>query len=172
MILPWSMALLVVLVGVLGLVRDSWPRQILGPWIDIHALFGLLLWGLLIAEFYRRMKCSPVVLPADIREFSRRLARMVYLLLYVIIGVRQILGLVNYTWHDGAFDFDLFGEYFRRGPDGQGFDAGEDFQAFVAYGLVAIVIIRVVAFGIRLRLDNDAAAVKAVQRNLNESPES
>jgi hypothetical protein len=37
------MALLVVVLGVVGLVAHSWARQIVESWINIHVLFGLLL---------------------------------------------------------------------------------------------------------------------------------
>jgi cytochrome b561 len=38
----WAMAVLVVVVGVLGLLHDSWPRQTQAFWINIHALTGIL----------------------------------------------------------------------------------------------------------------------------------
>jgi hypothetical protein len=83
----------------------------------------------------------------------------VYILLYVIVGIRQILGLLNHVRHGGAFDFNLFEESLRRGPDREGFNPKEDFQAFLAYGLFTLVIIRALAFCFWLRLTGRAAAV-------------
>jgi len=37
--------LIAVAIGVLGLLGASWPRQRLEAWVNIHALFGLLLCG-------------------------------------------------------------------------------------------------------------------------------
>ena len=46
----WSMFGLVVIVGTLGLLHDSWPKQTQAFWINIHALIGLLLWLVLFAR--------------------------------------------------------------------------------------------------------------------------
>ena len=40
----WVMALLIVGVGILGLLHDSWPKRTQAFWINIHALLGLLVW--------------------------------------------------------------------------------------------------------------------------------
>ena len=48
----WGMfvlVVLVVLVGVLGLLHDSWPKQTQAYWINVHALIGILLWLILLA---------------------------------------------------------------------------------------------------------------------------
>src|SRR6202046_4556360 len=111
-----GIALVAVIIGVLGLIGASWPRQMLESWINIHALFALLLCGLVFSRCGWRVKHSAPMLPADIRELSRHLSRIVYLLLYVVIGARQIMGIVTSFWHGGTVDFNLFDERFR-GPD-------------------------------------------------------
>src|ERR1700689_52439 len=88
-------ALVTVVIGVLGLLSASWPRQMLESWINIHALFGLLLCGLVFSRCWWRVKHSPRMLPADIRELSPHISRIVYLLLYVVIGVSQLIGILN-----------------------------------------------------------------------------
>ena len=40
----WTMFVLVVIVGVLGLLHDDWPKETQGFWINLHVMFGLLLW--------------------------------------------------------------------------------------------------------------------------------
>jgi hypothetical protein len=110
-------ALLVVTIGVLRLLDGWWLRQMLESWINIHALFGLLLCGLVLARYQWRVRHSPCMLPTDIRELSRHLSRIVYLLLYIVIGVRQSIGIINSIWHGSAVDFDLFDDRFRNGPD-------------------------------------------------------
>src|ERR1700689_2438744 len=98
-------ALAAVVIGVLGLLANSWPRQMLESWINIHALFGLLLCGLVFSRARWRVKHSARMPPADIRELSRHLSRIVYLLLYVVIGVRQIISVLSSIWHGGTVDF-------------------------------------------------------------------
>jgi cytochrome b561 len=153
------MAVLVVVVGVLGLIGSSWPRQVMERWVNIHVLFGLLLCGLIAACYQRRFRQSPCMLPTDIRELSRHLSRVVYLILYIVIGVRLSIGIIDGIWHGAAADFSLFDERMRNGPDSAGFDPNDDFQQFVAAGLVVLVIVRVVAFRLWLHAVERAAHI-------------
>ena len=97
------------------------------------ALFALLLAGLLTARFRWWLKYSPPESAADIRLFSRGLSHTVYLLLYLIIGAQLIVNIV------GAL----------RGGAGAVQDLGmlkPTSQAFVMCGLIALVLIRVLAY--------------------------
>jgi cytochrome b561 len=97
------------------------------------ALFALLLAGLLTARFRWWLKYSPPTSAADIRLFSRGLSRTVYLVLYLTIGAQLIVNIV------GAL---------RTGA-GPAQDLGmlkPTSQAFVVYGLIALVLIRVLAY--------------------------
>lgn len=151
----------VVVIGVLGLLEGSWLRQMLESWINIHALFGLLLFGLVIARYQWRVKQSPRMQPTDTCELSRQLSRMVYLLLYVVIGVREMIGIVNSLWHAGSVDFNLFDERFRNGPDRAGWNPKDDFQLFIASGLVALIFVRALTCGLWLRSVERSALSKA-----------
>ena len=154
------MALAAIAIGVLGLSRGSWPRQVLESWIGVHALFGLLLCGLVFARCRWHVKHSPRMLPADTRELTRHLSRIVYLLLYVVIGVRETIGIVNSLWYGGSVDFNLFDERFRNGPDYAGFNPRDDFQLFIASGLVALIFVRALTFRLWLRSVERAALSK------------
>ena len=145
-------ALLVVVIGTVGLIAHSWPRQIVESWINIHLLFGLLLCGWIMIRFQRRLSQSPCMFPQDARGLSRQLSRLVYLVLYGVIGLKQGIGIVSSLWHGGAVDFSLFDEGLRHGPDTQVFNLHDDFQLFLASGLVPLVIVRVMAFRLWLRL--------------------
>jgi cytochrome b561 len=153
-------ALLVVAIGVLGLLDGSWLRQVLEMWINIHALFGLLLCGLVLARFQWRIKHSPHLLPTEVRESSRHLSRIVYLLLYVVIGVRLSIGIINSIWHGSAVDFNLFDDRFRHGPDRAGWNPKDDFQLFLATGLSVLIIVRVLTCTLWLRSVERAALSK------------
>lgn len=122
-----GMAALVVLVGILGLLHDSWAPKARGPWSGIHALFGTLLWASVIAQFYCRIKHSAPMLPVDIAAFSRRLSRMVYLLLYVLLGVNQIICFAAFMW------------------SGRASGRGEHLPGYLGYGMIALVTIHILA---------------------------
>ena len=152
-------ALITVAIGVLGLQRDAWPRQMLESSVNIHALFGLLLCGLVLARCRWRVQHSPRMLPNDIRELSRHLSRIVYLLLYAVIGGRELIGILNNLWHGAPVDFSL-NAHFRQGPEHAGFDPKDDFQLFFVSGLFALLFVRVLVFTVWSRSAGRAAAMK------------
>jgi hypothetical protein len=101
----------------------------------VDALFALLLAGLLAARFHWWLKYSPPMSTADIRVFSRRLSRMVYLVIYLIIGAQLIVNIVGRLRSDAGA--------------GLGRDSGmltPTSEAFVMSGLIALVLIRVLAY--------------------------
>jgi hypothetical protein len=90
------------------------------------------------------------MLPTDIRQLSRHLSRTVYLLLYVVLGLREFIAILNSVWHGGVVEFNLFDERFR-GPDYAGFNPKDDFQLFLASGFITLIFLRVLAFTLWLR---------------------
>ena len=124
-----------VLLGVLGLLPDSWLAGVVQSKTAFHALFGLLLCGLVVVRFRWWLKNSPPAHALDIRQFSRRLSRMVYLVLYLVTGAMQVINII------GALPYDT-----RSARDLALLKPGPDCQAFLICGLVALVSIRVIAF--------------------------
>jgi cytochrome b561 len=90
---------------------------------NIHALFGSLLLVIVVARLLRDVRRFPPVRAADVRSLIRRLSRMVYLLLYLAAGLQQLIG---------------------RG-------SSADLQVILLYGLITLIVIRVLAIGIWLR---------------------
>jgi hypothetical protein len=150
-----NFALLVLVVGQLGLIQDSLPKPAPASWMNLHILFGALLWVCVVARFYRGMRQAPRMLPAEIHALSRQLSRLVYLLLYVLMFFGLIIGIVRAALHDPIVG------------------GAENFQSYLVGGLAALVTIRALAalcyrFVIRGQLvirDGMGAPVEAVQRN-------
>ncbi|MGC1521531.1 MAG: hypothetical protein WA803_08340 [Steroidobacteraceae bacterium] len=117
-----NLAPLVVALGVLSVFADSRPNTLPHAGI-LHALFGLLAWLYLVARFYERLRRSPPMLPSDLYAFSRRLSRLVYALLYALMFVRLIID----RWY--------------AAPDRPIPSSFEDFQGYLAAGVVAILTI-------------------------------
>jgi cytochrome b561 len=113
--------------------------------MNVHALFGLLLCGLVLARYRWLVERSPHMLPSEIPELSRHLSRIVYLFLYAVIGAREVVGILNSLLHGGPVDFDLVDARSRHGPDYGWFSTKDDFQMFFASGLVALIFVRVLA---------------------------
>ena len=146
------LAMLTVSVGALGLVAGSPLRQIVDAWINIHLLFGALLCALLIARYRWCVRDAPPIETVDINHLSRHLRRIVYLALYGVVGFRELIALANGALYGGAADFRLFDEAFRRGPDSPVFDPRDDFQVFLASGLVVLFGVRAWAFRLWRRM--------------------
>jgi cytochrome b561 len=126
---------LVVLVGVLGLLPDSWLMGAVQSKTAFQALFGSLLCGLVVVRFRWWLKISPPAHPLDIRQFTRRLSRMVYLVLYLVTGAIEVINILG-SRQDGilpARDLALL-------------KPTSDSESFLICGLIALVSIRVLAF--------------------------
>lgn len=134
----WTMFVLVVTVGILGLLHDSWPKQTQGYWINVHALLGLLLWFVLLARIGWRTRHVPPALPADVGVFSRRFSSPVHLALYGLMFVTPILGFVTFIYHGRAFDLGLFKIDFGIKSDKAVFHPTEDIHGYLAYALFGL----------------------------------
>lgn len=134
----WTMFGLVVIVGTLGLLHDSWPKDTQAFWINIHALIGISLWVVLLARFGYRLRHSPPALPADTGALSRRLSSPVHLALYALMFVIPIIGCVTFVYHGRVFDFGAFELNLHVKKDRSIFSPTEDIHGYLAYALFAL----------------------------------
>jgi cytochrome b561 len=121
-----NLAPLVAVLGVLGLIHDSWPTP-LSHRGNLHVLFGSLLWLCVVARFYRWFRLQPRLLIDDIRPFCRHLSRLVYLLLYLLMCCQLIIGILSDAPHRSVQQIN------------------EGFQAYLACGVLALLTIQVLA---------------------------
>jgi cytochrome b561 len=141
----WISVVLIVAVGVLGLLHDTWPRQTQAFWINIHALLGLLLWILVIARLWWRTRHAPPPLPSDIGKRSRRLAGVVHASLYALMLVIPVFGIVTFIWHGRVFNFGVFRLDVGVRSNRSIFHPTEDIHGYLAYALFALVGLHVFA---------------------------
>jgi cytochrome b561 len=134
----WTMFVLVVIVGILGLLHDSWPKQTQAFWINIHALIGISLWLVLLARLGYRVRHAPPGLPDDIGAFSRRFSSPVHGLLYALMFIIPILGIVTFVYHGRVFDFGAFKLDFGVKKNRAIFGPTEDVHGYLAYALFAL----------------------------------
>lgn len=141
----WVMAVLVAVVGVLGLLHDSWPRSTQTFWINVHALIGLAVWLLVMARYAWRASHPPPELPPDAGELSQRLSGPVHLLLYGLLFVIPIFGIVTFIWHGRVFDFGLFQLNFGVQRNRAIFHPTENIHGYLAYTLFGLIGLHVLA---------------------------
>jgi cytochrome b561 len=141
----WIMALLIVTVGILGLLHDSWPRSTQAFWINIHALIGLAVWLLLMARFGWRRMHRPPELPPEVGKLARHLSYAVHLLLYLLLFIIPIFGIITFIWHGRVFDFGLFRVDLGVTRDPAVFHPTENIHGFLAYTLFALIGLHILA---------------------------
>ena len=141
----WVMAVLVVVVGVLGLLHDSWPHATQAKWINIHALTGLAVWILLMLRLAWRFTHRPPDLPPDVGEFSQRTSYPVHLLMYLLLFVIPVFGIITFIWHGRVFDFGLFRIDPHVARNRAVFHPTEDIHGYLAYALFALIGLHVLA---------------------------
>jgi cytochrome b561 len=141
----WTMFLLVVGVGVLGLLHDSWPKRTQAFWINMHTMLGLLLWLTLIARFWWRSRHAPPPLPPEVGNLWRRLSGPVHLALYALMFITPIVGVVTFIWHGRIFDFGIFHLDFGVRSNRAVFRPTEDIHGYLAYALFALAGMHAVA---------------------------
>jgi cytochrome b561 len=130
----WDFALLVCSVGIVGLIHDSWPKSAQGPWINLHVVFGLLLWILVVAQFQHARSAS-LINGANLHSFCRQLSRAVYFLLYILFGANQIVRAGVFLWNRGTWG--ALHPAILQPP--------ENLRDYLAYGIFALLTIRALA---------------------------
>jgi cytochrome b561 len=126
----WNLAIPISMAGIAGLVHDSWPQSVLGTWSHLHAVYGLLLCAMVVAEFQRRVRSSGRQ-AADTRAVSRQLARSVYLLLYVLFAASQLIAVIVFCWNRGMLG--ALHPAVQQPP--------ENLRDYLAYGICALLTI-------------------------------
>ena len=140
----WLTFALVVVVGVLGLLHDDWPKQTQSFWINIHALSGTFLWLLVMARLAWRVRHEPPA-AADLRPLARRLASSTHLILYLLLLVIPVVGLVTFIYHGRVFDFGVFQIDPGIKKDRAVFHPTETVHGYLAYALFAFASLHAAA---------------------------
>ena len=141
----WSMAVLILVVGTLGLLHDSWPKGTQSFWINLHALIGLLVFALLLARLGWRARHPPPPLPPETGALSRRLSGPVHAFMYGLLFAIPLFGIVTFIWHGRVFDFGAFKIDFGVGKNPAIFHPTEDIHGYLAYALFALAGIHIAA---------------------------
>jgi cytochrome b561 len=131
----WLMFALVVCVGTLGLLHDSWPDKASQRfWINIHALIGLLLWLLLFARLGWRLRHAPPP-AAGGGPLQRRLRGLGHFTLYALLFVIPIVGMVTFVYHGRIFNFGVFSIDLHVASNRAVFHPTEEWHGYLAYAL-------------------------------------
>jgi hypothetical protein len=130
---PRDFAIAVCAVGIAGLARDSWPNLMPGARINLHAVFGALLWTMVVVQF--RQRHLGLMHEAQLCLLCRQLSRAVYFLLYIVFGAHLIIGAGAFFWNRSIWGISQ--PAIQQPP--------ENLRDFLAYGIVALLTVRALA---------------------------
>lgn len=151
---PWF-ALPICATGIAGLLRDSWPTALYLP-AGLHALFGAMLWLMVLAQFRRAHRCAFASSGAAVYALRRRLSRGVFLQLYILFGVSQILRIAVILWNRGQSSAAHMA--ILQPP--------ENLRDYLAYGVFALLTIQALAVLLQRRALKPVEAHWSVLANL------
>jgi cytochrome b561 len=120
-------------IGIACLLRDSWPDAPHLPGINLHAVFGVMLWLIVLAQYRDANLAGAPLRAAGLREICRRLSRRIYLLLYVLFGVSLLLRMAAILWNSGGASHPAI------------LTSPENLRDYLAYGVFALLTVRVLA---------------------------
>lgn len=120
-----ALAAALVLVGMIDQLEDACMRSAGAVQMTSHLVFGVLLYAAVLARFYAEITRAGTV-PCVV---ARHLSRQVYVLLYVLFGVKEVTGIAVVMWTDGA----------------AAYPGVEGFQVYFALGLSALICIHFLA---------------------------
>jgi cytochrome b561 len=126
---PW----LIAAVGVAGQLQDSWPMTLLWPRINLHAVFGILLLCMVLVEMQRAGLADAMPSSAGKRALRRQLSRAVYLQLYLVFGMSQLVHVAALLWNS----LGVLHPAMVPPP--------ENLRDYLAYGIFALLTIHVLA---------------------------
>jgi cytochrome b561 len=131
---PLWFALPICVIGAAGLLRDAWPTALYLPGTGLHALFGVMLLTMVLAQFRQASRSAPAQSGAGMHELSRRLSRGVFLQLYILFGMSQIVRLAVILWNNG-----------QRASPMAILQPPENLRDYLAYGILALLTIHALA---------------------------
>jgi cytochrome b561 len=121
--------------GIAGLMRDARLGALYLPRVNLHGIFGAMLWLLVVAQFRQASLAGAALNGAGVHEISRGLSRRVYLLLYVLFGASYFIRIAAIIWNRGTLG--ALHPAMLTSP--------ENLRDYLAYGVFALLTIRVLA---------------------------
>lgn len=134
----WTVFVLILIVGVLGLLHDDWPKATQSYWINIHAVLGIILWGTVLTRLTWRLRNAPPPLPENIGSMAKRMSSPVHTALYALLLVTPLVGAVTFVYHGRIFDFGLFHLDLGIQKNRAVFRPTEDIHGYLAYALFTL----------------------------------
>ena len=141
--LHWSVALLIVLVGAIGLMFDGLPRPEKAFWLNLHAVVGIALFALVLVRTVWRLSHVPPALPPTTGKAAARGAQVLHGLMYALMIAIPAVGLISFLWHARVFEFGLFTVDPGIAADRAIYKPTQKLHAWLTYGLIGALVLHI-----------------------------
>ena len=143
--LHWLVAVLIVIVGAIGLYF-GWARRGEKPfWLNLHATVGMAMLIAICARVVYRLAHRPPPLPDGTSRIEEMAAKGAHFLMYVLMVAIPAAGLVAFIWHARIFDFGAFQVDLGVTSDRSIFHPAQSIHKWLAYGFFIVVGLHVLA---------------------------
>ncbi|MHB1205028.1 MAG: cytochrome b, partial [Rhodospirillaceae bacterium] len=143
--LHWSVAVLIVSVGAVGLMFGNLLHGAKSFWLNLHAIAGLGLFALVLLRTFWRLSHRPPVLPPSTGKAAATAAKTLHGLMYGLMLAIPAVGLVSFLWHARVFDFGLFTLDPGITADKGIYKPTQTLHAWMTYGLMAALALHIAA---------------------------
>jgi cytochrome b561 len=142
-VLHWMIAVLVLVVGALGLVFEAIPRASRLFYINLHTTIGLVMFGLILMRLLWRLTHPAPAVDENWSPLVARASSLAHKALYGLMLAAPIVGIIAYVWHGRTFNFGLFKLDFAIPSQKSIYEAAEGLHEALAYGLMGLVALHV-----------------------------
>ena len=143
--LHWLVAMLIIVVGAVGLLFGWFPRPSRPFWINFHGSAGLVMALFILARVVWRVTHPAPPLPASLSAVVVMGSKALHLLMYVLMLVLSGLGLVAFIWHGRVFNYGLFSLDFAVKSDRAIYHLAQEVHGWTGYALTALFVLHVLA---------------------------
>jgi cytochrome b561 len=105
--LHWSIAVLILAAFALGITEDDFPKAVQASVVNLHAIMGLTILVLTLAQLFWRLGNRSPALPST-GMMMRYLTRAVHSLLYFLMVAVPVIGIPTLLYRGRGIDFGLF----------------------------------------------------------------
>lgn len=172
-LLHWLVAVLIVVVGGIGLAYGSVPRPTRPFWLNLHATVGVLMTLAIAGRIACRIFQKPPAFATGESKVLESASKGVHSLMYVLMCAIPATGLVAFIWHGRIFHFGAFDLDLAVASTRSVYHPAQSIHVWLAYGFIAAITLHVLAalwhqFFLRDNLMGRMLVQRRPSTNLNE----
>ena len=144
-LLHWLVAVLICVVGGIGLAYGSVPRSTRPFWLNLHATVGVLMTLAIAGRIACRiLQKAPIFAPVEPKALENA-SKALHALMYVLMCAIPATGLVAFIWHGRIFHFGAIDLDLAIASTRTVYQPAQSIHVWLAYGFIAAVTLHILA---------------------------